>query len=107
MDHLRAMGIDPARQVNYGVAMVYPEKILLSRSFPTTWRGTVGCDEDVYRIAKERDLTITSGVQGGNHTAFPLCQILLQRGRRDIRDVNPYQGQSPQRLLRGGHIRSR
>jgi len=89
MNKVLAVGIDPARQVNYGVAMVYPEKILLSRSFPNTWMGVMSFCKEVCRIAKERNLAITYGVEGGKNTASCLCQILFLRGNGDIREINP------------------
>ena len=89
MESILAVGIDPGKWTNYGVAMIYPEKILLSRSFPNTWTGVLEFDKEVEKIAEQRGLVIIYGVEGGKNCALPLCQILHQRKKRYLLEVNP------------------
>jgi len=69
--------------------MVYPEKILLSRSFPNTWAGVLEFDKEVEKITEQRGLVIIYKVEGGKNCALPLCQILHQRKKRYLLEVNP------------------
>jgi len=64
MENTLAVGIDPGKWTNYGVAIIYPEKILLSKSFPNTWEGILEFDRQVTRVAQKRMLDIIYGIEG-------------------------------------------
>jgi len=61
IENILAVGIDPGKWTNYGVALICPEKILLSRSFPSTWKEILEFDQQLGRIAQQKSLDITYG----------------------------------------------
>lgn len=89
MQNTLAVGIDPGKWTNYGVAIIYPEKILLSKSFPNTWEGILEFDRQVARVAHKRMLDIVYGIEGSRSCARPLCQILYEVRKRRLFEVNP------------------
>lgn len=83
-----SVGIDPAKQEHYGVAIVFPEVVLLKKQFANTYEGIDEFDREVAKLASERGLEIVYGLEDIGIYGKGMKEILLDRGRRIV-EVNP------------------
>jgi len=83
-----AVGIDPAKKIHYGVAMVYPEVKLMSKIINNNYRSIIKFDQEVEKIAKKKKLKIVYGLEDSGSYGKPLKELLLERGRT-ILEINP------------------
>lgn len=83
-----AVGIDPAKQTHYLVAMIYPEVILMSKSFKNNFQEIKQLDQQVSRLAEEKNLTVVYGLEdSGSYGSF-LKKYLLEE-ERIVLEINP------------------
>lgn len=83
-----AVGIDPAKGSHYGVAMVYPEQILLSQAFDNTPEAILSFDDHVQALAEQQGLEVIYGLEDTCTYGKLAKELLLQRGR-NLREINP------------------
>lgn len=86
--NILAVGIDPAKRKHQGVALVYPEIVLLTRSFPNNFEEILKFDKKVEEIAQSHSLNIVYGLEDVGIYGKGMRDILLNRGR-EIVEVNP------------------
>jgi len=83
-----AVGIDPAKRSHHGVAMVYPEVILISKRIENNYEAIMDFDRSVEKIAKEKGLHLVYGLEDSGAYGKPLKEFLLNKERITL-EVNP------------------
>ncbi|MEA1965203.1 MAG: IS110 family transposase, partial [Candidatus Aerophobetes bacterium] len=86
--NIMVVGIDPAKQVHQGVAIAYPEVILLSYRFENSYEAISSFDEKVMKIAKKNSLKVIYGLEDSGVYGRTIKEVLTSRNR-EIREVNP------------------
>ena len=85
---IMAVGIDPAKKVHQGVALAYPEVILLSSQFENSYEAISSFDEDVMKLAQKNGLRVIYGLEDSGAYGRTIKEVLVSRSR-EIREVNP------------------
>lgn len=83
-----SVGIDPAKQAHYAVAMVYPEIKLMSKKINNNYEAIAEFDQTVGLLAKERNLTLIYGLEDSGAYGKTLKDYLLEKDRL-VYEVNP------------------
>lgn len=83
-----SVGIDPAQQSHYVVAMVYPEIKLVSKKIDNSYQAITELDRAMESLALERNLTLVYGLEDTGFYGNAVRDILLDKGRL-ILEVNP------------------
>lgn len=85
---IMAVGIDPAKEVHQGVALVYPEVELLNSQFENSYEAISSFDEKIMKLAEKNDLKVIYGLEDSGAYGRTIKEVLTSRSR-EIREVNP------------------
>lgn len=83
-----AVGIDPAKGVHQGVALIYPEVIVLSSQFKNSYEAISSFDEKVIKLAQKNGLKVIYGLEDSGAYGRTIKEVLTSRSR-EIREINP------------------
>ena len=86
---IMAVGIDPAKGVHQGVALAYPEVILLSSRFENSYETISSFDEKVMKLAQKNGLKVIYGLEDSGAYGRTIKKEVLTSRSREIREVNP------------------
>lgn len=83
-----SVGIDPAKQSHYVVAMVYPEIKLMSKRINNAYEAIAELDKTLSVLSEKQNLTLVYGLEDSGVYGNTVKDFLLERNRL-VYEVNP------------------
>lgn len=88
LENVLAVGIDPHRETLELVAIRFPERIVLDKTFKNTAAGHQALLSEVRELASEHELTLVFGLEDSSNYGYTLSRYLIQEGCH-VKEVNP------------------